>query len=374
MPSGGAGGVIRYEGARGVTWRIKYRDASGKQVMETVGREADGFSRRDAEAELRHRRVRVEREGWRRPPPLTFAAYAERWFTEGAERRKWKPSTVSQYRSTRARLVAALGARPLASIRPRDVAAYVGEMSAEYGASTVNRDLAVLHAIFRTAGREELIDSNPADAAERPKLPRRNWRILQPVEVQRIAKAFTDDQARAVFLTLVLTGLRRSELQALRWGDVDLVENVLRVRDSKTEEGIRSIALPKSLAEELWQHRRRSAFKGEAERVFCHPTRGSVYRAERFETALEKALKGAGIEAKMRAFHDLRHTAITNDAASGASELAVMSKAGHRSMNTTRTYLHLAGVVFRDEASALERRLLGPPVESSTDLSTPEPT
>jgi hypothetical protein len=40
-------------------------------------------------------------------------------------------------------------------------------------------------------------------------------------------------------------------------------------------------------------------------------------------------------------------------------------------MATTRTYLHLAGTVFRDEAERLEERLLGP-VESSTDLRSPE--
>lgn len=45
-----------------------------------------------------------------------------------------------------------------------------------------------------------------------------------------------------------------------------------------------------------------------------------------------------------------------------------MATAGHRSMSTTQRYLHLAGVVFRDDADALERRLLGA-VESSTDLS-----
>jgi integrase len=76
----------------------------------------------------------------------------------------------------------------------------------------------------------------------------------------------------------------------------------------------------------------------------------------------------AGITDRVRPFHDLRHTAITNDAAAGASELAVMAKAGHRSMSTTETYLRLAGVVFREEASALEQRLLGS-VESSTDLA-----
>ena len=142
--------------------------------------------------------------------------------------------------------------------------------------------------------KEELVESNPATGAERPKLPRRRWRILEPVEVARVAKAFTDEQARVVFLTLVLTGVRRAELQALLWRDVDLVDGVPRVRDSKSEEGIRSIAIPTRLQEELWQHRRRSSFQGEDERVFCHPERGTVYRAETFEEALRAALPASG--------------------------------------------------------------------------------
>ena len=61
----------------------------------------------------------------------------------------------------------------------------------------------------------------------------------------------------------------------------------------------------------------------------------------------------------LRPFHDLPHTSLTNDAAAGSSPFAVMAKAGHADMRTTKRYLHLAGVVFRDEAAALERRLLG---------------
>ena len=70
----------------------------------------------------------------------------------------------------------------------------------------------------------------------------------------------------------------------------------------------------------------------------------------------------------------MRHTALTNLAATGASPIAVMATAGHRSMQTTKQYLHLAGVVFREDASALERRLLGEVegVESSTHLSESE--
>jgi hypothetical protein len=64
---------------------------------------------------------------------------------------------------------------------------------------------------------------------------------------------------------------------------------------------------------------------------------------------------------------------MTHDAVAGASAIAVMAKAGHTNMATTRRYLHLGGTVFRQEAETLERRLLGG-VESSTDLGSPERT
>jgi hypothetical protein len=58
-------------------------------------------------------------------------------------------------------------------------------------------------------------------------------------------------------------------------------------------------------------------------------------------------------------------TSITNDAIAGANPVALMTKAGHADMTTTKRYLKLAGVVFQEEAEALERRLLG--TGSSTD-------
>ena len=61
---------------------------------------------------------------------------------------------------------------------------------------------------------------------------------------------------------------------ALRWRDVDLVDNVPARAGLEDGGGMRSIALSPRLAEELWQHRRRSAFQGDDELVFCHPERG----------------------------------------------------------------------------------------------------
>jgi integrase len=71
------------------------------------------------------------------------------------------------------------------------------------------------------------------------------------------------------------------------------------------------------------------------------------------------ALKKAGIAEYVRPFHDARHSSITHQAAAGSSPVAIMASAGHSSMATTKRYLHLAGVVFREEADALDRRLLG---------------
>jgi len=95
MPSGAA--VIRYEGPRGVSWRIKYRDAAGKQVQETLGRESDGWTETKAQRELVQRLARVEREHWRKPDRLTFSEFASRFKADYLPGRRLKRSTLLDY-------------------------------------------------------------------------------------------------------------------------------------------------------------------------------------------------------------------------------------------------------------------------------------
>ena len=82
---------------------------------------------------------------------------------------------------------------------------------------------------------------------------------------------------------------------------------------------------------------------------------------------------GAGIAWPdgFRRCHDLRVTCGTNDAIAGMNPAKLQVKLGHSDFRVTQRYVNLAGVVFAEEAAALEARLLGP-VESSTDLSEPE--
>jgi integrase len=179
------------------------------------------------------------------------------------------------------------------------------------------------------------------------------------------------EQARVIFLTVVSAGLRRGEILGLRWKDVDLADPagaVLRVRETfvrgaedtpKSEAGARTIALGPRLAEELWQHRRRTTFAGDDERVFCHPTKGSPIDPNVYSATLKLALAKAGVSRTMRPFHDGRHTSITNSAAAGLSPAALMSRAGHSNFKTTQGYIDLAGETFRAEAGLLEQRLFG---------------
>jgi hypothetical protein len=97
--SGQWGRIWRYEGKRGVRWRIRYTDAAGRRVLETLGREPE-WNRKRAEAELRRRLVEVERNRYRKPEKLSFAAFAERWLTDYLPGRGLKLTTEEGYLQT----------------------------------------------------------------------------------------------------------------------------------------------------------------------------------------------------------------------------------------------------------------------------------
>jgi integrase len=173
-----------------------------------------------------------------------------------------------------------------------------------------------------------------------------------------------------VFLTVVSAGLRRGEILGLRWGDVSLADPAgatLRVRETfvrgqadtpKSEKSERTIAIGR-LAAELFDHRARTAFRGDDERVFCNPLTGGPLDPKRYAETLRLALAKAKVGRSMRPFHDGRHTSITNAAAAGVSPAALMARAGHSDFKTTQGYIDLAGETFRDEAELADERLFG---------------
>jgi integrase len=379
--------VIRYEGARGVVWKVKYCDADGVQVKETLGRESDGWTERKARAELEARLVDVKRDGLRRVAPVTLAQFAPAWLDDYAALKTLKRSTVGGYRSLlRKHLIPSLGHLKLDAIDVGHIETFVASLGRKgYEPATINRVLNLLNEVLHAAQRRKLVRTNPIPLVDRPREPRRRWAILTPAEIARVAAAFGElvdaqddpqerrwlEQARVVFVTVMGTGMRRGEILGLRWRNVFLADPdgaQIRVAETwvrdavdtpKSEAGERTIAVGGRVASELFEHRGRTEYAGEDHFVFCHPAKGSVLDSKRYAETYRAALKRAKIERKVRPFHDGRHTHITNAAASGMSPAALQAQAGHSDYGTTQRYIDLAGVTFREEAAQAEDRMFG---------------
>jgi site-specific recombinase XerD len=379
--SGASGpAVLRYDGKRGTTWSIRYADADGERVWERLGRSPE-WNRRRAKAKLRERLVAVERDGYRKPSPVSFESFARRWADEYPEAEGLRRTTCADYRAmVEKHLIGYFEGRKLAEITTGDVDAYVAaKRKAGLGPRTLGVHLTRLGSIFDAARRAQLVRVNPVSDAKRPRVPKSRWTILSPVEISAVMRAFDDliaeaateaerawrETAKAMTVTMQYAWLRRGELLGLRWGSLELAhpegprltvcETWVRGYRSepKTDDGERTIGVGAPLAEELWQHRARSHFKGDDELVFPHPFKGTPIPSGYFGEIMKTVLARAGIERPMREYHDWRHTGITNAAGAGMNPLAIKQMAGHADFKTTQAYIDLAGVVFGDEVGRL---------------------
>ncbi len=383
-----AGCVLRYDGKKGVTYTIRF-EHEGKQVRERLGRASDGWTPRKAKAALQERLHEVRKDDYRKPSKTTFGTFAANWADEHCDANDLKRSTRHGYNTiARCHLLPAFG-----HLRVEDVT--VGRIEAHLAAArkagvapaSLHRQLACLSLIMKKAARDGLVRENPVLTVRRPKKTRRRngWRILTSVEVRVIERSFDeligeaasardrDDllTARSLFVVVLATGIRRGEALGLRWRFVQLANPepdgpTLEVAETwvrnaadtpKSEAGERTIPLGKHAAEELFQQRGRSAFNGDDELVWPNPRTGSTFMAKRFGELFQLALYRAGINERVRPFHDLRHSSISHGAAAGMSPAALMARAGHSSYTTTQIYINLSGEIFREEATLLEDRM-----------------
>lgn len=384
----GAAVVVRT--ARGTgrkTFSIKYVDAGGQLAWERLGTDEDGWTRPKAKAELEQRLVDVRREGLRRPSGMTFGELAEQWYATYPTAKQLKHSTDVGYRSiVRNHLVPHLGHLTLDRLDVATLDRYVADRLREgCEGSSVNRHLNVVSLIVRSARKQGLMRDNPVELVDRPKEPRRSWRILTPPEIARVRTAYlelerdaADDderawvrQSRQVFLVVYGSAIRRGELLGLRWGRVRLADPegpVVRIEETfvrdridtpKSDASERTIPLGPVVAETYYERYADTAYQHDTDRVFCHPGTGGPFDHRRHAETFKAALAKAGITDRVRPFHDGRHTSITNQAAAGVAPTAIQAAAGHGDYGTTQRYINLAGVTFRAEAELAERRMFG---------------
>jgi integrase len=356
IPSG-SGYVFRVERKTGPVWYAKYRGPDGRQVKKKIGpawtgrgRPAPGsFTERTANDWLDDvlRQARAEAGGSIAVvDDVPFATAAREWLRYCEHDRACKPSTMRSYRSSvEGRLIPAFGVELTSEITPLHIERW--RSSLPVSPRMKNKLLTELHGIFKRAMKMYGLAANPAAAVEALRVPKScDIEVFTPKEVLALCRAAACEQDSAIYLTAAYTGLRRGELIALCWREVDFINNVVRVRASFSagrlttpKSGkIRSVPLAPQVAGALALLGQRDEFTGEDDLVFpgddgCHLD-GSALRRR-----YVGALKTAGLR-ELR-FHDLRHTFATRLIAK-ADIARVQEWMGHADIQTTRKYLHFA--------------------------------
>ncbi len=333
-------------------------------------------------------KLRAAEQGERPAPrgPVTLREIAAAWLEHGERVKRWKPSTARDARLMLAEpgrahkrghgasaglVMRALGDVPASEITARQVNELLREIAAT-GASdrTVNKYRGMLRAIYNHACRAATFDlaANPVrDTDARRQHARQPLDYYRPEEVEAIARVFesgahrrareadpderhwqrADDRQDADAVRLAAyTGLRRGELVALRWRDVDWEGRKLTVRRAlsageiqATPKGGRAREVPLSAqaAAAFDRLSRRDGFTGRDDYVLVGRAGGHL-DPDALSRRYTLARNATGL--RPLPLHSLRHAFGSGLVAAGLDLATVQAAMGHASITTTQVYLH----------------------------------
>ena len=172
----------------------------------------------------------------------TVATWLTEWLTDIKAHDDTRASTLRRYSEVvNTHLIPGIGLTRLDRLTPRDVQRLIGSLRDRVAPATVVKIHGVLRVALSDAERLDLVPRNVAKAAKPPGLGRNERRALTPDEAKRLA-AMIEKRHEPLFMVALSTGLRRGELLALRWSDVDLESGTLFVRRAlQTTEGAASV-------------------------------------------------------------------------------------------------------------------------------------
>ena len=277
----------------------------------------------------------------RSPPDAgpTIAEVAERYMKEHVTVR-CKPSTARACRYTLDRyLLPVFGARPLGTIGREEVAAL--QYRLHKTPSMANRVIDILSRLFNTAEAWGIAPEggNPCRFVQKYK-ERSCERFLSEEEFRRLGCVLDEMEtagkvsasAVSAIRLLMLTGCRRGEILTLRWEDVDLEAGELQLRDAKT--GARQVALSPAAVRVL------SGIPRVADTPWVIAGRKPGTRLANLNASWLVVRARAGLD-DVR-LHDLRHSFASRALALGESLSMIGKLLGHRKVQTTARYAHLA--------------------------------
>ena len=227
--------------------------------------------------------------------------------------------------------------------------------------TTVHSVHLMLHCALDRAVKERLISRNPCEDCIVPKPRKLDMKILPPEHMKAYLEAADRRGLLPMFYLELVSGLRKGELVALRWDDLDVKSKTISVSRQyvrnpdgsleltrpKTENSIRLVSIPQTAVDLLIQEHNKHP---DSPYLFPSPITGELYHPDSVVNLHKKILKDAGLP-HIR-FHDLRHTFATTALQNGVDVKTVSSMLGHYDAGfTLRTYTH-ATRQKQDEAAA----------------------
>jgi integrase len=344
-----------------------------------------------AEADLTKLLRQLQTGEYVEPSHLTLGEYLRKWLKDYASQAV-SGKTFERYQQiVENAIVPALGSIPLPRIQPLQIQNfYTTQMEsgrkkpakAEGSpkglmAQTVLHYHRLLRKSLAQAVRWNLLAANPADRVEPPKVRAKE---VQAIDEVRSAWLIELAQGSRCYLAIVLaiyTGMRRGEILALQWQDVDLEGGYLRInraveqtkakgivfKEPKSRKGRRVVSLPAKVVEDL-----RAQMAAQSERkellgaayaagdLVCCCEDGTVWKPAAFDSCYRQLLKRRKLDGPT--FHALRHSHASHLLRSGVDAKVISERLGHSKVAFTMDqYVHLLPGMQEEAANRIEKAM-----------------
>jgi integrase len=355
LPVPQVGSAIRWDGVAGFGIRVNagggkvfffnYRTKTGRQRRYTIGA-YPSWATSSARIEARRLDHLVDQGGdplgelqeGREAPTVT--ELIERFKAEHLSRKR--ESTAIDYgRMIRNHIAPALGKLKVTDVAFTDIDHLHRRISAAGHPYRANRVIAVVSKMFSLAVRWKLRDDNPTEGVEK-NLEYQRRRYLTDDELAGLIKALAshpEKQTADAIRLLLLTGARRGEVLAMRWGDVDLTKGTWSKPASSTKQKEPHQVPLSPPARRLLQELAQQSDKKRELPEFVFTGAGQTGHIVEIKRSWRRICKAAGIS-NLR-LHDLRHSFASALVSDGASLPLIGALLGHSNPSTTLRYAHL---------------------------------
>ena len=320
-------------------------------------------TKKEAEKRLSELLSQLDNGIYIQPKKTTFADYLEMWLNEYAKN-NLSPRGIERYAGIiRKHLIPDLGKVTLTQLRPEHLQKhYTSKLEDGLSARTVRYHHALIHVALQTAVKWGLVLRNVADAVDPPRIRRNEMQTWDEDDLNRFLENAKDSRYYALFYTALFTGMRRSELLALRWQDIDFIYSQIYVNRSlhqlkdgsftftqpKSAKSSRTIALTPSTILMLKEYQEQQKFERDIsgnpltddDLVFSN-LEGKPLRPNTITRAWTTLAAKYGL--KVIRLHDARHTHASLMLKQGIHPKVVQERLGHSSIQMTiDTYSHVA--------------------------------